>query len=641
MAYKVIDVSDWQGKIDWKKVKADGVVGAIIRYADGTVLDKRFAENMKNAKAAGVHIGAYIFSRARTSSEAEKEAARLFNACKPYNPDMPLYIDLEDRSCAKYADTVAAAFLNKMKALGGRGGVYANLNWWNNYLTKTAKNYSASPFWLAQYYSKMEYKTPYLIGMWQYSSSGKVNGISGRVDMNKCYVAYWDNISVDVEVVPAKDVVVDVKIPKSVDEIAKEVIAGKWGNGDERVKKLKAAGYDPDAVQKRVNELLETNKIAACANEYAYPTNTDKANYKGGAPTAAYVAGLNKAYPDRSKWGEATRKGASCDVFVGVCVRNAGIDKDFPRGLAEQIPYLAKSPKFKEVGTSAVKNGDIIVYTKTAGGGHICIVSGGKVKEAGHEHYYPKTTDTLAARLSKSGKNWVKVYRAGDPVKPKKTIDELAKEVIEGKWGKGDERKKRLTAAGYDYDAVQKRVNEILSPAWTVKANAWAKKIAADNSYHYVKWASKDVKTHQCPICHNFPAGKYHGWNCIGFTYACWHHGGGLKCKCNDGVISNQVAEKMLKASDAEALKIAREHVGLHDIQVIKNRNGIPKSQWRAGDICMHFDGDEYIHNYYYMGGGKIAESTGSSGKIPNDEQIRIKSYSAKKAKMIIRYIGK
>ena len=207
---------------------------------------------------------------------------------------------------------------------------------------------------------------------------------------------------------------------KSIDEIAREVIDGKWGNGDERVKKLKAAGYNPNAVQKKVNELLTpkepTNgeKIGKCANEYAYTTNTTKASYKTGAPTTAYKLGLNKAYPDRSKWGKAPRAGASCDVFVGTCIRNAGIDKNFPRGLKEQIPYLAKSSKFKQVSvtTSTAKDGDIIVYTKTKGGGHICIVYDGKIKEASFEGYYPKTTPYLKQRLSKSGKKMLKVYRA-------------------------------------------------------------------------------------------------------------------------------------------------------------------------------------------------------------------------------------
>lgn len=195
--YQFIDVSDWQDKIDWSKVKNSGVVGAIIRYADGDTLDKRFAENMKNATAAGLHIGAYIFSRAKTKAEAEKEAERLFNACKPYKPDMPMYIDLEAKGLEKYADTAAIAFLNKMASLGGRGGVYANLNWWNNYLKKTASDYSANPFWIAQYNTTMDYKPASLMGMWQYSSSGKVDGISGKVDMDYCYVAYWETTKVD------------------------------------------------------------------------------------------------------------------------------------------------------------------------------------------------------------------------------------------------------------------------------------------------------------------------------------------------------------------------------------------------------------------------------------------------------------
>lgn len=193
MAYKFIDVSEWQGSIDWAKVKADGVVGAIIRYADGTYLDKNFDYNMKNAKANGLHIGSYIFSRAKTKAEAEKEAERLYNACKSYEPDMPLYIDLEAKGLGKYANTVAQAFLNKMVKLGGKGGVYANLNWWNNYLADTAKNYSASAFWIAQYYDKITHKNPALFGMWQYSSSGKVIGIKGNVDMDQCFIPYWSS----------------------------------------------------------------------------------------------------------------------------------------------------------------------------------------------------------------------------------------------------------------------------------------------------------------------------------------------------------------------------------------------------------------------------------------------------------------
>ena len=156
------------------------------------------------------------------------------------------------------------------------------------------------------------------------------------------------------------------------------------------------------------------DKIAKCANEYAYVSNTKKADYDGGSPKSEYKKALDKAYPNRSKWGAAPKKGASCDVFVGTCVRNAGVDKEFPRGLDEQIIYLPKASKFKEVtvNENTVQDGDIIVYAKKGGGAHICIAYKGKIKEAGYKHYYPKTTNYLKARLSKPGKKWLKVYRA-------------------------------------------------------------------------------------------------------------------------------------------------------------------------------------------------------------------------------------
>lgn len=270
--YRVIDVSDWQGQIDWAKVKADGVVGAIIRYGDGNILDTRFKENMQNAKANGLHIGSYIFSRAKTKADAEEEATKLFNACKPYGCDMPLYIDLEVASNAKYTNTVAQAFIAKIKALGGRPGVYANLNWWNNYLKPTAQMSFA--MWLAQYNSTMDYKPKTDVGMWQYSSSGKVNGIKGNVDMDECYVAYWETApKPDPTPTPPK---------KTIDELAYEVLEGKWGSGDKRKKRLTEAGYDYDAVQKRVNEIVaKLDKIMTACQQQAEWSKGSKYEWQG------------------------------------------------------------------------------------------------------------------------------------------------------------------------------------------------------------------------------------------------------------------------------------------------------------------------------------------------------------------------
>lgn len=155
-------------------------------------------------------------------------------------------------------------------------------------------------------------------------------------------------------------------------------------------------------------------KIGDLADKYAYKTNTDKANYPKGSPKESYTKAIDDVYPNHTQWGTAPSKGASCDVFVGTCVRSAGVDKNFPRGLDEQIDYLAKSAKFKKVTvtTETVKDGDIILYAKKGGGAHICIAFDGKIKEAGYKHYYPKTTNYLKQRLSTKGKKWLKVYRA-------------------------------------------------------------------------------------------------------------------------------------------------------------------------------------------------------------------------------------
>ena len=169
------------------------------------------------------------------------------------------------------------------------------------------------------------------------------------------------------------------------------------------------------------------------------------------------------------------------------------------------------------------------------------------------------------------------------------------------------------------------------------KMCAWAKSIADGKKYKYKKFTD-DKKTQQCPICHNL-TGKYKGWNCIGFAFASWKHGAGLKSKCSCGVIPDGIWNKILKAkTDAEALKIAQERTGLNDIKVIRNGGkAIPQSKLKAGDIVACFKGNSYYHTVLYMGDGKIAECT--TGKTPEIGYNRALSKSDDK--VAIRYTGK
>lgn len=185
--------------------------------------------------------------------------------------------------------------------------------------------------------------------------------------------------------------------------------------------------------------------------------------------------------------------------------------------------------------------------------------------------------------------------------------------------------------------------------------NDWATKIANDNTYHYKIWRSSDPKTKECPVCKKYPIDApttdtaksilgHHGWNCIGFAFAVWHHGGQLGTACNCHVIANDTAQKIIAAkTDAEALKIAKKFIKADDLVVIRGKNGkdIPKSEWKAGDVMCQFKGNTYTHTYYYRGGGMITDSTGSGGKTAVNKQIATRSYNNYTARIIFRYTGR
>lgn len=234
-----------------------------------------------------------------------------------------------------------------------------------------------------------------------------------------------------------------------------------------------------------------------------------------------------------------------------------------------------------------------------------------------------------------------------------KTIDELAREVLAGKWGSGETRKKKLTKAGYNYDKVQARVNQYVAAknALIEKGNAYARKIATGNIYHYVIFSSTDTQTHKCPICSKVDPEKdpkHAGGNCIWFSALPWHHGMGLGNKCSCGWITGPggTGDKLLTLPYEEAVALAKKCTGLSDIKLIRNKNGIPKSDWQAGDICLKFVGNTFNHAFYYPGGKTVIDST----RIYNDmskwtktvlnNQIKERSWSNYSAKVIIRWTG-
>ena len=165
----------------------------------------------------------------------------------------------------------------------------------------------------------------------------------------------------------------------------------------------------------------------------------------------------------------------------------------------------------------------------------------------------------------------------------------------------------------------------------------WAAKIAKSGKYKYKKWKNKKKNTHKCPICH---PGSGNGWNCIGFAFAVWHHGGGLRTNCSCGVVTNGQSEKLLTLPMADALKLARRLIGTDKIKIIRNGGkAIPLSMLQKGDILLMFKGRKYYHTAFYMGGGRYADS--SKTHKPNIKAGMSLSEKRKShTKVAIRYTG-
>ena len=190
-----IDVSKFQGNIDWNAVKADGITFAIIRcgyrgYGSGALVeDSTFRRNIQGATAAGIKVGVYFYSQAIDEAEAVQEASMVVSLVQGYSLPYGVYFDTEkvagdtgraDGISAAQRTANAVAFCEAIQAAGYKAGVYSYASWFYNNLNFA--NISKYRTWIAQYRDTLDFAYSYNI--WQYTSQGRVNGISGNVDMN-------------------------------------------------------------------------------------------------------------------------------------------------------------------------------------------------------------------------------------------------------------------------------------------------------------------------------------------------------------------------------------------------------------------------------------------------------------------------
>ena len=193
-----IDVSKWNGTIDWNAVKNSGVSYVIIRVgyrgsSQGALIeDPKFKTNIKGATAAGIKVGVYFFTQAVDEVEAVQEASMVLDRISGYKISYPVFLDVEgsggrgDKIDSATRTAVCKAFCNTIQNAGYTAGVYANKTWLSQKMDAGAL--SAYKIWLAQYAKTPTYTGRY--DLWQYRSNGKVSGISGNVDLNLSYLGY-------------------------------------------------------------------------------------------------------------------------------------------------------------------------------------------------------------------------------------------------------------------------------------------------------------------------------------------------------------------------------------------------------------------------------------------------------------------
>lgn len=252
---KGIDVSKWQGEIDFSKAAKSGVKFVIIRAGVGFSKDSFFEQNYARAKSAGLHVGAYWYSYADTVSEVRREAAACVSALRGKQFEFPIFFDLEEQSQfekgREFCSELVTTFCTELENAGYFAGLYCSTYWLTNFVSKEVA--SRFTLWVAQYAEKCTYSVADY-GVWQRSCMGRVDGISGDVDLDECYIDYPSIIVNGGFNGFGK---CDVSPEKTITELARECIRGDWGNGSERKRRLCAEGYDYDAVQREINRLLQ------------------------------------------------------------------------------------------------------------------------------------------------------------------------------------------------------------------------------------------------------------------------------------------------------------------------------------------------------------------------------------------------
>lgn len=453
---KGIDVSKWQGAIDWPKVAGDGIKFAMIRLgygsSDGSAcgVDGYYQRNVEGALENGIAVGCYFYSYALGVEAVRKEAAFVIQQLAKYKGRIlyPIAYDIEDNTQAGLGKSIltgmVTTFCSALEAAGYYASFYCNTDWARNRLDMAAL--ARFDYWLAQWASAPTY-TGHTFNMWQSSDSGRVSGISGNVDMDTAFVDY-----------------------------------------EALIKKNRLNGYSGGSTssgsQEGGNNMSNRQKFVNTAVSYIGCKESDGSHrqiidiYNDHKPLAR-----NYAVKYSDPW---------CATFVSTIAILCGLTDTVPTecGCGQMIELFQQLGEWQENDAYVPQPGDVIFYDwDDSGAGdntgwpdHVGIVesvSGSAVKVI-----EGNINDSVGRRTMQVNGRYIRGYglpkfkgstssSGNTPVGNTgiKTVAQLADEVLAGKWGNGADRKGRLVASGYDYDAVQSAVNAKLSGQKSQKSN--------------------------------------------------------------------------------------------------------------------------------------------------------------------------
>ena len=424
--YKGIDVSYWQGNIDWKKVKEDGIEFAVLREGYRQTIDKTFLQNVKGAKSAGLVVMVYhfIYTDGATPEQNAQSTVRNMKQAGLDVSQTMIFADLEYDTWKKNGETCTREkcteyterYLNECKKLGcKRLGIYLNIDYYRNYYSDDIKK--AYPIWLADYTGVADYDCI----MQQNSSSGRVSGINGNVDMNTLYDGSYMS-----------------------------------GNTQEGGNTMGVTAQDVLNVMRSWLGYSEANR------KYIEILNT----YNSHKPLAR-----GYAIKPHDEWCDATVSAAAIKAgAVDLIGTEVGVERHVDIFKVKGIwiedgsitPQTGDVIVFNWDGTSQPNNGysDHIGYVESVSGGVITTIEGNSSEAVRRKTYRVGQACIRGFARPRYAQSSQKPVQPSKPAQ--KDLTTIAKEVISGAWGNGDDRKARLESAGYSYSAVQQEVNRLL-----------------------------------------------------------------------------------------------------------------------------------------------------------------------------------